>query len=231
MASQKLTALTPITLPPQPTDELYIVRPSAGAAGSHSILYGSLFAGVARALPPLTTPVAFPAGGPSPMPLQTYDIPAGTLPKDGDYLRFTMAGIVGPVDGIKFIQPQILAGGVIEVTSPYFVNIGFISAGIPQTTNGDWIGTTGWRICGEITRTAPTSLIFSASLHYGWLGLHSDNGISAENQGAFAISGVFVGPTRNSIPLNGAFSIRTLANAPTLNAGDLTQYLTTVEVY
>jgi len=227
MPAEKLTQLPQLPLPPQPTDQLYIVRPSEGFAGSHSILYGSLFAGVGRALPPLTTPVSSTAGGAAD-PLQVYSIPAGTLPNDGDYLRFTMAGIIGPINGEKGIQPQIIAGSTVEVTTPFPVNNGFLSAGIPQDDINE-IGATGWRICGEIVRTAPNALIFSASLHYGWLGLHSDNNISAENQGALQWNGVFVGPTRNSIPLNGAFSIRAVCFSP--NAGDLTQYLTTVEVF
>jgi len=223
--SSKLTAL-PNAVAPQPTDEMYIVRPSLGVGGSLSITVAQLFSTTPRALPPLTTPSTNAA--PGQVTLQNYGIPAGTLPNDGDYLGFTMAGIIGPVNGVKFIQPQIVVGASVEVTTPYPVNIGFLSAGIPQD-NINFIGSTGWRICGEIVRTSPTAIIFSASLHYGWLGLHSDNNISAENQGAFAISGVFVGPTRNAINLNNGFSIQALCNAA--NAGDFTQYLTTVEVF
>jgi hypothetical protein len=181
--------------------------------------------GQPKMLPPLTAPVSSGVG--TSQPLQVYAIPAGSFPNDGDLIRYTMVGSVGPVDGIKFIEPIIQVGSIVEVGSPYPINSGFLSAGIPQD-NVAFVGATGWRIVGEIVRITTSSLIFSASLHYGWLGVHSDNNLSSENQGAFQINGIFVGSTRNAINPNNGFSL--VGSALSNNVGDLVQNLTTVEV-
>jgi hypothetical protein len=227
MAAEKLTQLTQITLPPQPTDQLYIVRPSEGAAGSHSILYGSLFSGVGRMLPPNITPVTTIGSGGGD-PLQTYVIPAGTLPNDGDFIRYNMAGFISDVETVRFVNPEIFAGISVEVGSPYFVNTGFFSTGIPQD-NVTFVGATGWRIFGEVVRLTLNTLLFTGTFVFGWLGGFPDNTLSTENQGMFSISGTFTGATRNNISLANQFTLRAIALSTV--AGNTTQNLTTVEVY
>jgi hypothetical protein len=223
---EKLTALPPITLPLQAADEFYIVRPSEGLTGSHSVTQANLFAGMPRALPALTTPTPSPAG--PGLPMQQFDVPAGTLAKDGDYLKYVMAGKIAAVNSNKFVQPRIISGSNIQVISPYppslFVNNSIAQFGLT--------GAFGWRIWGEIVRTSISTLIFTGSLHFGFIGAFSDGGIFVDPGtgpvGGYWLSGVFTG-TPFSMSMTDQFTLTGISTVD--NAGDLIQNLTTVEVY
>jgi hypothetical protein len=158
MASQKLTGLTQITLPPQPTDQLYIVRPSEGLAGSHSILYGSLFAGVGRAILPNITVVG--TVGNTPTQLHALLLDPGTFKTDGDYARIEMAGGVANNANAKQFSPGVIGGGggpVFEIPAVPINSGGFGNAA-------------GWGAFFKFVRISPTgarltfSVIFAQSI-------------------------------------------------------------------
>lgn len=81
----KLTDLPRIT-DPQPTDELYIVRPAAGALGSNSIQVAN-FSRVFESLDWI-----YPAPAPGLQTLKTFTIPADTFKNLGDILIFGAGG-------------------------------------------------------------------------------------------------------------------------------------------
>lgn len=91
--SAKLTALTDLSAPAL-TDEMYIVRPSLGLAGSRSITLANLqtflFAAVAIAFPTITTTIGNAGAGLD--PLHSFSLPAGSLATNGDYLHVRYGG-------------------------------------------------------------------------------------------------------------------------------------------
>jgi len=117
--SAKLTNGVVITqiVTPVSGDLMYIVRPSDGAGGSHSIdiddLLSFFLAGVPRVIERNFTSTPTSAAGP--VVMHTFDVPAGLM-QDEDILEIEYGGLVATNANNKFISNTV-GGNTIENAS------------------------------------------------------------------------------------------------------------------
>src|SRR5215475_5003893 len=218
MPAEKLTQLTQLPLPPQPTDQLYIVRPSEGFAGSHSIQYGSLLSGVsglARALTPLTTVSDITLG------TVFYTIPPNTLRTDNDYLRVSQSGLIANNGNSKSITPGIDITGFV----------GFDLFSLPQDSiSGGVVGGLsifgGWKTTIVVIRLTLDTMRVSAEFMAGAWTINADG---TPNSVGAAILGGSVDQTTPGFDFAiNQFRVYVLGNG---SPDDLTLSLVTCEVY
>jgi hypothetical protein len=169
--SSKLTALADLS-PLALTDEMYVVRPSLGAAGSRSSLLSSLraliLAGVPQNIEVNTSTVN--SAGVGPDVLHTFSLPANSLATNGDYLSLWYAGGFAAVNRDKWVQAQ-------------FDGTSYEGGGV-----FDFDLNTGWAMAARITRTDATHVTVSHILMQNLLEITAANVATSLNAGGAIIS-------------------------------------------
>lgn len=223
--SAKVSEL-PKIITSQPGDELYIVRPSAGAAGSLAIQVNDLFSGVGRALPPRTDTVfANAAGG---FFLHVYNLPNNPLPTDGSYFRFNGAGslVINPANRMHVSLNISFVGSGYSYNS---IQLDFGQVNFSQFNS--------WRMWGEIIRVNSSTLraviteIFGQSIisapGSGPTGASGGHLIGTQDQTFTVPPGYFTGSSVSIQFTGGAVN-----NAQEVTVDDqVSQDLTTLELY
>lgn len=213
---EKLTALTPITLPLQAADEFYVVRPSEGLTGSHSVTQANMFAGIGRALPPITdtTPIVDQI-----QDLQLFTILPNTLINDGDYFQYGMYGAMAQVGNVRR-SVTVRIGG----QSP-FIDFGNLTINaINQAI--------GWSIIGMGVRVSSTLFRFNGYINFGTFIVNAGTASSSGNLNGMQTYDYTVTPSfysDNIILVCGAVAADNVTNDPV--PGAIVQNLTTVVVF
>lgn len=178
--------------------------------------------GVGRALPPNTTAVSSVAPQST---LHTVTVPANTLKSNGDYFRFNCGGTLANNNNAKGMVVQIggTASAILSEQPPLPI-IGTPGAG---TVGSTALG--GWKFFGECIRTSSNSANIGVSLIFG-VSKFDSSGVNT-GSGSIIVSRNF----SNVITATGFDWATTQFLLLVIGIGavdgDLTQNLTTIEVY